>query len=142
MKVRFIDTSQSRNAAKDVLENVIEGNYEKAFESVYYYDVASDLEPIISYEDAKSTWVNRVKGLKEEGTYLIDYSSLSVELDDAYPVGTVTLIVMENGEKTVKKNVRLWFAKDQNSWKLGNLYNSDDNVEILKALSGNMMKSE
>ena len=134
----IIDQNQSRIAAKSVLDNVIDENYEKAFESVYFWDVASDLEPTISYEDAKYKWIKRLIDLKENGIYIIDYSSLRVWLDDAYPVGTVNLIVMENGERVLKKNIRLWFAPKDGSWRLGNLYSINDQDELLKALSGSM----
>lgn len=133
----LIDQNQSRLAAKSVLENVINENYEKAFEGVYFWDIASDLEPEISFEDAKNKWISRVTELREEGTYVTDYSSLRVRLDDTYPVGTVDLIIMENGEKIIK-NVRLWFAPTEDSWKLGNLYSTNEQDRLLEALSGNM----
>jgi hypothetical protein len=135
----FIDQIQSRNAVKGVLDNVIDQNYDEAFESVYFYDKASDLEPIISYEEGKKKWIQRVKDLAEQGIYLVDYKKLRVGLDDTYPVGTVDLVFMENGEKKVKKGVQLWFAERDNKWKLGNLnYRYDDIEEEWEhALSGN-----
>jgi len=138
----FIDQYQSRNAAKRVLDNVIDQEYEKAFESIYFYDVASDLAPIISYEDAKDKWIKRVKDLKEKNIYLIDYNHLRVHLDDTYPVGTVDLIFMENGKRAVKENVHLWFAPKENSWRLGNFdYLSEDQDEEWEfALSGQFNK--
>jgi hypothetical protein len=70
--------------------------------------------------------------------YLVDYKQLRVSLDDTYPVGTVDLVMMENGEKKVKKNVRLWFALDGDEWKLGNLdYHYEEvNEKWENALSG------
>lgn len=133
----FTDKNQSRNAVEGVLDNVIDQNYEEAFKSVYIYDRASDLEPTISFNDAKTKWINRVKDLKERGTYVVGYSNLRVKLDDTYPVGTVDLVIMENGEKTVKKDVSLWFAKREGNWKLGNFYINTDAEEILEVLSGN-----
>ena len=133
----IIDQNQSRTAAKSVLDNVIDENYAKAFDNVYFWDVSSDVEPTIKYEDAKYKWIKRVIDLKENGTYIIDYSSLRIRLEDTYPVGTVDLIVMENGEKVLKKDIRLWFAPKDGSWKLGNLY-TNDQEELLKALSGSM----
>lgn len=67
----FIDKMQSKIAAKGVLDNVIEQKYEKAFESIYYFDQASDLEPTIPYEDAKEKWIQRVTELKENGVILL-----------------------------------------------------------------------
>ena len=134
----LIDQNQSRIAAKTVLDNVINEDYEKAFESVYFWDAASDLEPEISYMDAKEKWINRIKELKENEIYVIEYSSLRVHLDDSYPVGTVDLIAMENGERVIKKDVRLWFAQNEDTWKLGNLHSINDQDKLLQALSGNM----
>lgn len=135
----FIDKMQSRNAATDILDNVIEQDYEKAFESVYYFDQASDLEPIISYEVAKKKWVQRVKDLRENGVYLVDYNQLRVRLDDTYPRGSVDLVIIENGEKKIKEDVGLWFALREEEWKLGNFdyHNDDIEEEWEKALSGN-----
>lgn len=134
----IIDKIQSKNAAKGVLDHVIDQDYEKAFESVYFYDQASDLDPTISYEDAKNKWIKRVSALKEKGTYIVDYHQLSVRLNDTYPEGTVNLVIIENGEKLVKNDVRLWFGHTNNEWKLGNLnyYNDDEEEEWEKALSG------
>lgn len=135
----FIDQLQSRNAVKGVLDNVIDQNYEEAFESVYFYDIASDLEPIISYEEGKKRWIQQVKELGEQGIYLVDYKKLRVDLDDTYPVGSVDLVFMENGEKKVKKGVQLWFAERDDKWKVGNFdYLYDDIEEQWEhALSGN-----
>lgn len=134
------DKNQSKNAAKAVLDNVIEQNYEKAFASIYYFDEASDSEPTISYEEAKNRWIKRVKELKEQGVCVVDYRQLHVRLEDTYPVGTVDLILMENGEKVVKKDVYLWFAEREGSWKLGNFdfHNDEKEENWEKALSGNL----
>ncbi|WP_019413040.1 hypothetical protein [Paenisporosarcina sp. TG20] len=136
----FIDRYQSKNAAENVLDNVIDQEYEKAFESVHFYDKASDIEPTISYEDAKIKWVERVKSLKEKGVYIVSYNQLRVSLDDTYPVGTVDLVIMENGKEIVSKDVHLWFGKSEDGWKLGNIdYHFDDIEEDWeKALSGSM----
>ena len=61
-------------------------------------------------------------------------------LDDTYPIGTVELIVMENGERVLKKDIRLWFGPKDGSWKLGNLYSVSDQEELLEALSGRCNK--
>ncbi|MFC4559192.1 hypothetical protein ACFO3D_13415 [Virgibacillus kekensis] len=131
------DKSQAKSAAKEVLENVIDQNYEKAFESVYFYDRATDLEPVISYKDAKEEWIQRVKDLRNNGIYIVDYKRLRVVLDDTYPVGTVDLVLSMNGKKTVKENVRLWFGERDGKWKVGDLnYNKEE--QWAKLLSGRM----
>jgi hypothetical protein len=135
----LIDQTQSKNAAKNVLENVIEQNYEKAFESIYFFDRESDVEPTISYKDAKKEWIQRVTALRDEGIYLVDYKRLQVQLDDTYPTGTVDLVIMEDGEEKIKKDVWLWFARGDEKWKLGMIdyYHDDKEEEWEKALSGN-----
>ena len=140
----LMDSSESRNAAENVLDNLIKGNYEKAFDSVYYYDKASDLEPTISYIDAKNKWIERVKSLKTNGVYIVDYTQLRVELEDTYPVGSVNLVVMENGTEKIKEDVQLWFGKSEDGWKLGNLnyYKGDVDEDWEIALSGNMIESK
>lgn len=136
----FIPGYQSRSAAKGVLDNVINQNYEEAFESVYFFDRESDSEPTISYEDAKKKWIKRVTDLREKGVYLVDYNQLRVRLDDTYPRGSVDLVIIENGEKKIKEDVDLWFAPREDKWKLGNFnYHSDDiEEEWENTLSGNL----
>lgn len=80
----IIDKNQSKNAVENVLDHVIDQEYEKAFESIYFYDKASDLEPTISYEDAKYKWIKRVKSLKEKGVCVVGYNQLRVTLNDTY----------------------------------------------------------
>jgi hypothetical protein len=74
----IIEKNQSRNAAKGVLENVKNQNYEEAFEHVYFFDRASDLKPEISYKDAKKEWIDRLTDLREQGIYLVDYHQLFI----------------------------------------------------------------
>jgi hypothetical protein len=135
----LIDQTQSKNAAKNVLENVIEQNYDKAFESIYFFDRESDVEPTISYEEAKKEWIQRVTALKNEGIYLVDFKRLQVRLDDTYPTGTVDLVIMEDGKEKIKEDVSLWFARGDEKWKLGmlNHYHEDREEAWEKALSGN-----
>lgn len=135
----YIDKTQSKNAAKGVLDNLIKQDYDKAFRSVYFYDRDSDLEPVIPYEEAKKKWIKRVTDLTEKGTYLVDYKQLRVNLEDTYPVGTVDLVMMEDGEKKVKENVKLWFGLSGDEWKLGNLDYRYNEIEEKweSALSGN-----
>lgn len=122
----FIDNNQSRSAAKSVLDNVINQNYGKAFDSVYFFDRASDLDPTISYEDAKKKWIKRVTDLRAKGIYLVDYKQLRVRLDDSYPRGSVDLVFMENGKKKIKEDVSLWFGPRKGKWKLGKFHYHDD----------------
>jgi hypothetical protein len=132
----FLDGRKAQASAKRFLKNLVQENYEKAFEYVHYYDDASDLPPQISNSRAKSIWIDRVKSLKDKGTYIKGYRDLNIRLDDSYPVGTVTLIVIEQGqEKAV--NMDIWFGSFNGEWKVGNLYkNSSSQTDLEKAISG------
>jgi hypothetical protein len=137
------DMLQSKQAAKHVLENLKEQNYEAAFDRIHFYDVASDLSPTIPYGEAKEIWSKRVQSLKENGTYLVDYKDLYVELDDTYPTGKVDLVMMINGKKKYLEDVSLWFGFQDRKWGLGNLHdfiNTDQEEDWEKALSGNVAK--
>jgi hypothetical protein len=136
----IIDNFQVRNAAEGVLDHIIEQEYEHAFKYVYYYDQASDLEPIISYDDAKYKWIERVKSLKEDGIYLVDYTRLRIWQDDGYPMGEVDLVLTINGEKLKKEDVRLWFGRTSDGWKLGNFdyYRQEKEEPWERVFSGNL----
>jgi hypothetical protein len=126
----------SQFSANKFLKSLVQENYEQAFKYVYYYDVASDLSPQISNKKAKSIWIDRVKTLKDKGTYIKGYRDLRVRLDDTYPIGTVTLTIVEQGqEKTLEMNI--WFGPSYGKWKVGNLYeDSRTETELEKAVSG------
>jgi hypothetical protein len=126
----------SQSSANNFFQNLIQENYEQAFRYVYYYDAASDLPPQISYSKAKSIWIDRVKALKDKGTYVKEYTNLRLRSDDTYPIGTVTLTIVEQGqEKTIQMNV--WFGPTYRRWKVGCIYeNSEPITELEKAMSG------
>ncbi len=138
------DRYQTKQVAKDVLNHLVAQEFNQAFEGIHYYDKASDLEATIAYKEAKNIWVKRMRKLKEDGTYIVDYDGLRVKLDDTYPEGQVDLILMENGKQTVKKNVYIWFGYSKNGWGLGNFqyYSGDSNYDEIekweKALSGHI----
>ena len=140
----IIDRYQTKKVAEDVLNHLVAQEFDQAFEGIHYYDKASDLEATIAYKEAKNIWVKRMRKLKEDGTYIVDYDGLRVKLDDTYPEGEVDLILMENGNQTVKKNVYLWFGYSKNGWGLGNFqyYSGDNNYDEVeeweKALSGHI----
>lgn len=117
-----VDSYQSKQAAKGVLDHLVTRNYEIAFNHIQYFDVASDLEPTIKFKAAKTKWIQRVTDLEKDGTYLIDYKGLKVKLDDTYPKGSVDLIIMESGKESLRKNVQLFFLPSKEGWKLGGLH--------------------
>lgn len=124
----MIDRYQTKQVAKEVLNHLVAEEYNQAFEGIHYYDKAFDLDPTIGFDEAKNIWVKRMKELKEDGTYVVEYEGLRVKLDDTYPRGEVNLILMENGKQTIKKNVSLWFGYSRNGWGLGNIqYDSGEN---------------
>ena len=135
---------QTKRVAKDVLNHLVAQEFDQAFEGIHYYDKASDLEATITYKEAQNIWVKRMRKLKEDGTYIVDYDRLRVKLDDTYPKGEVVIILMENGKQTVKKNVYIWFGYSNNGWGLGNFqyYSGDNNYDEVeeweKALSGHI----
>lgn len=127
--------TSASNSASEFLKNLKEENYEKAFEYVYYFDEASDINPKISYEYAKELWIERVKNLKENGTYLKDYKILKVEIDDTYAHGSVELTVVENGVQNTYE-AYMWFGPTDDvtigpiwfrNWKVGNFQRYDNN---------------
>ncbi|WP_461204901.1 zf-HC2 domain-containing protein [Clostridium sp. DL1XJH146] len=138
----------AKNSATKFFKNIKEENYEEAFEYLYYYDQASDLPPNISYEDAKEIWINRIKDLKENGTYLKSYNELQVRIDDSYAIGKLELTLVENGEeKTFETSI--WFGPTSDiligpiwfrTWKVGNLNDGTEKSEFEKAISGYITK--
>jgi hypothetical protein len=132
----FMDGRRSQASAKKFFKSLAQQNYEQAFEYVHYYDVSSDLTPQISYNRAKSIWIDRVKALKDKGIYVKGYKDLSVRLDDTYPVGTVSLIIVEEGQEKIV-NMNIWFSSTLEKWKVGSLYEKvSPETEIEKAISG------
>lgn len=108
---------QAFQAAEKFFQAVTTGDLEQAFENVAYFDKSADLEPQISYEEAKQTWVNRVDGLTKTGTFIQFFSELKTWTDETYPMGEVHLTVMENG--SVKSYIaRIHFFKQRNHWKV------------------------
>ena len=113
----MIDRYQTKKVAKEVLNPLVAQEFDQAFEEIHYYDKAFDLEATIAYKEAMNIWVKRVKELKEDGTYIVDYDRLRVKLDDMYPEGEVDLILMENGKQTVKRNVYLSYPTEDSHLK-------------------------
>ena len=79
-----LGSGSARSNANNFLTEVTKGNFEQAFDYVYYHDHASDEDVTISYEDAKKIWVDRVKRLKEEGTYIKSFQELVMRPDDGW----------------------------------------------------------
>jgi hypothetical protein len=125
-------------AVTGLLDNVIDSNYEEAFEHVFYFDRATDLKPTITFEEAKEQWITRVKNLKDQGVYIKDYRNLKVWEDDGATKGTVSLVIIKNGEKITRESVHLWFSKQNGDWKVGSFEHLSNDVheEWEKALSG------
>jgi len=116
-----LGSGSARSNANNFLTEVTKGNFEQAFDYVYYHDHASDEDVTISYEDAKKIWVDRVKRLKEEGTYIKSFQELVMRPDDGWQNGYVTLTVVENGKEIIYEGVYIAFNKKDGKWKVINL---------------------
>lgn len=133
---------QSRSSAKKFFQKIEEGKYEQAFDYLYYWDEASDIESTMTYEHAREIWVKRVADLKKQDIYIKSFESLKVGLDDTYPTGSVELVVIEKGEEKRYK-ADLWFAKDNSGkWKIGNIYEGNNQTMLEKAISGYIVRTE
>jgi hypothetical protein len=137
----FISSSLSKiqtyQAANTFLTHMTAGEFNQAFDQLAYFDKASDLEPVITYDDAKLLWVKRVNSLFKEGTYIQTYDNLRTWTDDTYPNGEVRLTVVENGaEKTFLINIH--FSKQKSKWKVQSLHGYENGkiAELEKAISG------
>lgn len=128
---------KARAAATNFLDSVSIGDFDQAFDYVAYFDFASDMEPNISYEEAKIVWVSRISALKSKGTYVKAYSRLKVWTDDTYPNGEVILTIVEKGVER-KHRAYIHFAPFSKGWRVQNIYprNGEDQSEIEKALYG------
>jgi hypothetical protein len=127
---------QTYQAAEKFFQAITAGDLDQAFENVAYFDKSADLEPQITYEEAKQIWVNRVESLTKAGTFIQSFSDLKTWTDDTYPMGEVHLTVMENG--LVRSYVaRIHFFKQRNHWKVQNIDIGDIEEKLLtKVLYG------
>lgn len=124
------DGQQARQAAQDVLDNVIAKDFDEAAEHVYFYDKASDLEPTITQEKGKSLWIERIEDWEASGASLVDFENLQIKKDDGALRSYVDLTFDVNGEKMVKEGVHLMFAEPNGEWKLQYLEHlADDAAE-------------
>jgi hypothetical protein len=124
--------------ARNFLNGIIEGNFEKAFSFVDYYDVGDDLKPITSYEKAKDIWVSKMIKLKKDNIYLQEYKYLKVYMDNGYPEGEVILFISNNG-RIEEQKCSIHFSKLTDKWKIEDLhiYNHSSHV-FEKAVSGDV----
>ena len=110
---------QAGRAAEAYYTNLAKGEFAKAFNYVGYFDEVSDLLPIITFEKAKQIWGNRVKELKEKGTYLAKLKQIRVYIDDGYPQGMADVVIINDGNPI---NLTEWiaFGRLNNKWKVQN----------------------
>lgn len=122
--------------ARSFLNEITEGNFEKAFSFVDFYDVGDDLKPETSYEKAKEIWTSRMIKLKQDNIYLQGYKGLAVYMDNGYPSGTVTLL-LSNKSKIEEQKCSIHFTKLTGKWKIEDLYFNSNHV-FAEAVSGNV----
>lgn len=128
-------------AADHFLEHVTAGEFDQAFEYVSYFDQASDMSPIISYEEAKKIWVERMQTYKEQGMYFKAYEGLDTWTDDTYPEGTVRLTLVLDGKEqtTDKHDLYVHFNRLDGKWKVQMISSgSFPDDPLFQALSGHM----
>ncbi|MFC4768390.1 hypothetical protein [Effusibacillus consociatus] len=140
--LRFQEAEKAEKSVRNFFEHLIKEEYEKAFEYVGYFDTYFDVEPTMSREEAKETWVNRVKRLKEKGFYVKSLEEVSVRKKDGHPRGTVTFRVAENGiEKAFWRGIN--FDQRWLKWKIVNFVPGEPHLTLLDgALSGRMRNKE
>lgn len=128
---------QTHQVAKEFFSSITEGDLNRAFDCLAYFDEASDLEPNISYDEAKLIWVNRVNSLQQKGNYIKSFGSLKTWTDDTYPKGQINLNIIENGIEN-KYVVNIHFSKLNDKWKVQNIYGTGEREEgeLEKAVSG------
>lgn len=117
---------------------VSDQQFEAAFDSVGYYDFASDVEPTISKEDAKMAWVTRMEKAYNKATYVEKVFDVGITFNDTYPSATGIMHYLDNGEWQERVVFISYFY--QNGWKIGFVGFADENgtVEhpLTTALSG------
>ncbi len=81
------------------LRNVISGEYEKAFEYVYYYDETPENGSEKTYDEAKKIWCDRLLSAKENcfSEFLAEYKNLDVFLRDGEIIATFDATVYVRG---------------------------------------------
>ncbi len=128
---------QTRQVAGEFLNNLAEQDFANAFEQVAFFDKSSDLEPQISYDEAKEIWLNRVEKLQQEGTYIVSFHDLNTWTDDTYPKGEVQIQVAESNN-TQSYRASIHFFKQKGKWMVQsiNIEGNNKQVSLEKALSG------
>jgi len=108
-------------AAEGFFSSLCDNDIEGAFQYVAYFDRYSDVAPSISYGEAQRLWVDRVQALKDRGTYLKSYGDIKTGTDDGYPVGDVTVTVIEGGRADTYR-ARIHFAWSHSKLKIQAVY--------------------
>jgi len=129
-----------RNAAA-FLKHMVNKEYDEAFQYVEYYSV-SDLEPEMSYDDAKAIWIGRVKRQEQQGFFIESYEHLRTGYDDSYPRGRVLITVNMNGDVR-KMECDIYFGRLSGTWKVGKFTILDEIAaepahEFLQDISGHI----
>lgn len=122
---------------RNFLNEVKQGDFERAFNYVGYYDVGDDVKPKTSYEKAKDIWTSRMIKLKQDGIYLQGYKDLVIYMDNGYPRGKVTLLLSNKGEIEEQK-CTIHLSKLLNKWKIEDLYFYNSNNIFEKMISGDV----
>ena len=92
-----------KSVTNDYYNALVNGNYEKAFETLYLYDFAEDKHPtdgtILNEEEAKEFYMEKINVLKENNYKVTNFEITKVRKEDGHTsFAEVTLNVEVNGE--------------------------------------------
>ena len=96
------------------LRNVVNEKYEKAFESVYYYDNLPENGSSKSYEEAKKTWCGRLKASKDANLaeYMSGFDDLDVYLENNEVVAIFEVKVTVRGvDRQYRTQIKFYDGK-------------------------------
>jgi hypothetical protein len=130
---------QANHQAGRFLKDFTDKKFDHAFNRLYFFDGNYDGDVSISEATAKRNWVTRNTKMMNSGTYILSYNGLHIRMNDGWPVGTVNLVMMENGKKKIYKDVHIAFSKKDGTWKIGMLHTTK-NVEWDDTFGGHVAK--
>jgi len=127
----------AKRSANIFFNSLVDGDFNKASEQIYYVDADTDLRSTISDKDAKKIWVDRVTRLKREGTYVKSYSNLRTWMFKGRPQGEVVIIAVKNKQE-FSCRIAIFFIQADDKWRIrfmGRRGSSQDIVNLMQALS-------
>lgn len=135
-----------RSAVSGFLKDVENERYDDAFETVYCTS-AEDGRVLEATDACREAWTERVSALRNgtDGTYLKDFSDLSVRKENGEFIVTVTLSVIRQGyNDPFYADGSTFTVVYQDGWKISSLsgYETELQTDLEKALSGRFTSDE